>query len=264
MEGLIYDIKRFAVHDGPGIRTTVFFKGCPLNCWWCHNPESRKSCIERSTRSSWLDGVKYERIETTGEMISTEKLMDQIIKDKVFMDESGGGVTFSGGEPLFQPEFLKELLLKCRELKVHTAIDTSGYGEHSIFKKIAEVTDIFLYDIKLFNDIKHLRYTGVSNNLIWKNLEFLAKNKIPLIFRVPIIPGINDKEEILSIRNYLRDNFPDYKEIHLLPHHRIAAHKYERFHIEDKMKESKTFTEEDIYPIARSFTEYGFKVKIGG
>ena len=264
MTGLIYDIKRFALHDGPGIRTTVFFKGCSLDCWWCHNPESRRSCIETSKKITRLDGKEFETEEETGEVISVEELLERIKKDKVFMDESGGGVTFSGGEPLQQHDFLAEMLRLCRDEKIHTAIDTSGYAEPDVLRKIAALTDLFLYDIKLLEDKDHIRYTGVSNRQIFTNLDYLYLHKIPLIFRIPVIPVINDGEKMSSMISFLCKNYPGYREVHLLPYHSIALQKYHRFGIENRMIGIQALHEKDLSPLADDFIKAGYEVKIGG
>lgn len=264
MQGLIYDIKRFAIHDGPGIRTTVFFKGCPLDCWWCHNPESRKQCIEKTKKTNKLDDKEYIEEDITGYKISPEALIDELKKDIDFMEESGGGVTFSGGEPLMQPDFLESLLILCRKEKIHTAIDTSGYADNNIFKKIAGKADLFLFDLKHPDEEKHLKYTAVSAEMIFSNLKYLHEMKIPVIIRIPIIPGINDGKDIHDFIHLLKSKYPAFKEIHLLPYHNIASHKYERFGLEDRMKESKKSSDREMVEIAKLFQKSGFETIVGG
>jgi pyruvate formate lyase activating enzyme len=264
MTAIIYDIKRFALHDGPGIRTTVFFKGCPLNCWWCHNPESRSSCIEKTIRLNRLDDLEFEREELTGYYINAQDLLSEILKDKDFMDESGGGVTFSGGEPLMQADFLKEIITLCRKEGLHIAVDTSGYVSEKIMRELAHEPDLFLFDVKHTDADLHKKYTSVSNDLIFKNLDYLHQKKIPVILRFPVIRGINDGEYLLQMIELLNHRYPDYKRIHLLPFHNIASHKYERFGIENRMKEVAVFSENELEDIAGTFEQYGFQVKTGG
>ena len=264
MKALIYDIKRFAIHDGPGIRITIFFKGCPLGCWWCHNPESRKAEIEHTKRVNKIDGKSFEVDVETGEYKRIEKIIGEILKEKVFMDESGGGVTLSGGEPLLQHEFVINFLDKLKALGIHTAIDTTGYASKKVFSLVADKADLFLYDLKNMNEEKHLKYTGVSNKIIFQNLEYLHLNKIPTIIRYPFIPGITDKGNIEEMKNYLLKSCPDFKEIHILPYHNIAAHKYRQFGIQDKMEKHAEPGEEEIDRVKNIFENAGFHVKIGG
>ncbi|MCF8378016.1 MAG: glycyl-radical enzyme activating protein [Bacteroidales bacterium] len=264
MKALIYDIKRFAVHDGPGIRTTIFFKGCPLECWWCHNPESRRAEIEHTQKINKLDGKKFTTQIQTGKPWKVEDLMKEIRKEKPFMFESGGGVTLSGGEPLFYPEYLEQVLDALRTENIHTAIDTSGYASEEIFTRLALKADLFLYDIKHMNNDLHKKYTGVGNITILKNLEFLHKSRIPVIIRFPLIPGINDGSNVIEMRNYLLDYCPEFKEIHILPYHNIASHKYRQFGIENKMPGQTEPSQRQINDVKNTFMESGFLVKIGG
>ncbi|MCK4921274.1 MAG: glycyl-radical enzyme activating protein [Bacteroidales bacterium] len=264
MKVLIYDIKRFAIHDGPGIRTTIFFKGCPLGCWWCHNPESRKDEIEHTKKINRLDSKSFTVETQTGEYRSVGNLMTEIRKEKVFMDESGGGVTLSGGEPFLYYEFVEELLDVLKLENIHTAIDTTGYASEKIFSQVAPKTDLFLYDLKYMDDDLHLKFTGVSNKLILKNLEYLHNKQIPVIIRYPLIPGINDDDNILQMKNYLLNKCPEFKEIHILPYHNIAAHKYLQFGVENKMQHQPEPSKKQINDVRIVFEDAGFKVKIGG
>ena len=221
--GIIFDIKRFAIHDGTGIRTTVFLKGCPLNCWWCHNPESQSFGINNS-----------ELREGIGPKISVKELVEEIEKDTIFFDESNGGVTFSGGEPLSQAIFLKNVLLECKKRDIHTTLDTSGYADTETFEDIAKYVDLFLFDLKLIDDKKHQKYTGVSNEQILINLRRLSDLGSNIIIRIPVIPGINDTDEdILQFIHVLKDL--RIKGIDLLPYHKIAAHKYQKMELVYKM-----------------------------
>jgi pyruvate formate lyase activating enzyme len=269
-KGLIFDIRRFSVHDGPGIRTTIFFKGCPLSCWWCHNPESRSKEPEISIKSIKLDGRIYRRKETTGKEMTIREVIGEIEKDRIFFDESKGGVTLSGGEPMFQSEFLYELLKELKQQGYHVALDTCGYAEQMEFEKILPYVDLFLFDIKLIDDTEHIQYTGVSNQQILKNLHFLFGNQKNVILRFPVIPGITDcTENITAIKSYLK-NSPNHQitkspiEIHLLPYHSIAKKKYQRFLFENKLANIKDMRKEDLIQLKREFEESGFSVKIGG
>lgn len=264
MNALIYDIKRFAIHDGPGIRTTIFFKGCPLGCHWCHNPESIHAEQEKSQKTNILDGKCYNVMVTTGKETSLRELLNEVLKEKVFMDESNGGVTFSGGEPLMQHEFLLRALVLFKKKNIHTAIDTSGYASKSVFDKIASHTDLFLYDLKIMDDHLHKKYTHVSNERILRNLEFLHSSKIRTIIRFPLIPGINDDGNIAHMKQYLSDKCPSFKEIHILPFHNIANHKYRQFGIENLMKDHPEPSMEDLGKIKAIFEKDGFKVEVGG
>ncbi|MFO7863582.1 MAG: radical SAM protein, partial [Salinivirgaceae bacterium] len=152
MKGILFDRKHFAVHDGPGIRQTLFFKGCPLRCTWCHNPESQRTEPQTYTQTTLLDGQKIQRNQTVGYSIESKTLMEQILSDRVFYEESGGGVTFSGGEPCMQPDFLLELLKLCKNEGIHTALDTCGYVQPNTFQQIAKQTNLLLYDLKLIGD----------------------------------------------------------------------------------------------------------------
>ncbi len=192
MQGLIFDIKRFAIHDGPGIRTTIFFKGCPLECWWCHNPESRNPEQETVIREHKLNGEVFEIREVTGRRMSVSEVLREIEKERMFMDESGGGVTLSGGEPLMQPAFCLALLRECRSAGIHTTLDTTGCVSKKIMTEVMAFVDLFLYDLKHMQENIHKKYTGVGNKLILKNLKFLHESGKNIILRLPVVPGVND------------------------------------------------------------------------
>jgi pyruvate formate lyase activating enzyme len=268
-KGLIFDIRRFTVHDGPGIRTTVFFKGCPLNCWWCHNPESHSCHPEESLKTLNLDGKKFSLKEMIGKWMSVDEVMSELRMDRIFYAESSGGVTFSGGEPLMQPEFLLELLKECKANSLHTTLDTSGYADQEIIEKMYSRTDLFLYDLKLMDDTDHIRYTGVSNKPILENLKYLIFQGKQIIIRIPVIPGITDTlKNIQEIKEFLSNLMKERRstsplKISLLPYHSIAKNKYARFHIDNKMKHLKDLTKESLIPIKKEFEAEGFQVKIG-
>lgn len=250
MQGIIFDIKRFAIHDGPGIRTTVFFKGCPMKCPWCHNPESQKKCPERVTNN----GKK----EIIGEKRSVDEVIAEIEKEVVFYDESRGGVTFSGGEPLAQPRFLQALLKECRKRDIHTTLDTTGYVSPKTFKSIMDKVDMFLYDLKIMDDKKHIQCTGVSNRLVLENLKILSKKGKKVIIRFPVIPGITDTEENIKKVGTFVSSLKNIEEIDLLPYHRIAEGKYLHLKKENKMKEMKVMppSAEQMDKIQRLFEKY--------
>ncbi len=265
MKGIVFDIKRFAIHDGPGIRTTVFLKGCPLRCWWCHNPESQEVKSETDVKKNLLDGISFDKTEIVGKLMSVEEVIEILEKESVFYDESGGGVTFSGGEPMLQPEFLTELLKASKEKGFHTAVDTSGFAKTEYFKEILGLTDLFLFDIKHTNDAEHRKFTGVSNKLILKNLRFLTENDAHIIIRIPLIPGINShKNEIGNMIELLNSFDGKIKEVHLLPYHDFAKNKYRRFEKENKLINLPVLEKSQIQIIKSRFENEGFKVKIGG
>lgn len=263
--GIIFDIKRFAVHDGPGIRTTVFLKGCPLSCRWCHNPESMNTVICTVPKTIRLGDKLFTEDETVGIETTVADLMKELLKEKIFMEESDGGVTFSGGEPLLQHRFLLEMLVACRQEKIHTAVDTSGYSSWDVLHKIAENTNLFLYDLKIIDDKLHKAYTGVSNKHILENLEQLLSNGKKVRIRIPMIPGITFTEEnINQTIDYLSGlKFP-VEGIDLLPYHNTAAHKYERFGIENQFVNIKSVMKCELEDVKKRFENAGFEVKIGG
>ena len=263
MKGLIFDIKHYAIHDGPGIRQTIFFKGCPLSCWWCHNPESQSSRVETYTKKKRLDGRLFEKQEKIGYYIEADELFRIIESDTIFYDESAGGVTFSGGEPLMQPQFLEEIAQKSHRAKIHTALDTSGYASQRTLLKVLEYIDLVLYDLKIIDDGLHRRYTGVSNKVILENLELLNQSGKDVRVRFPVIPGITDTSTNLQqVQSYL-SQLNQIKNIDILDYHDISRGKYERFGKENKMGDQKPgpgVTEE----IKKQFENLGYQVSIGG
>lgn len=214
-EGMLFDIQRNSFVDGPGIRTAVFFKSCNLRCAWCHNPESQNAQPEV---------LHYpNKTELCGRMYSADEVMAEILKDRRFYAASGGGVTFTGGECMLQPDFLEDLLKQCRKQGIHTAVDTAGNIPFDRFEQILPYTDLFLYDVKLLDSEKHRKYTGASNRLILENLEKLLRLGAKLYIRIPVIPGVN-KEEIPTMEKYLSALCPE--KIELLPYHRLGEDKY--------------------------------------
>ena len=254
MNGYIFDIKKFAIHDGPGIRTTIFLKGCPLRCWWCHNPESINKISENCE----------DTIDSIVKKYSSSEVLKEIKKDIVFYDESGGGVTFSGGEPLIQIEFLEYTLKLCKKNYISTVVDTCGYVSTESFKRVFEYTDLFLYDLKLFDDELHKKYTGVSNKLIKENLEFLSSVNANVIIRVPLIPEITDTEENLSaISKYLL-KFNNIARIDLLPYNKLSEDKYRRLNKESKLGNIETQSGNRLAEIKKYVQSFGLNVQLNG
>ena len=264
MKGLIFDIKRFTVHDGPGIRTTVFFKGCPMNCVWCHNPESISPQPESIVKRTRFDGREMEHQETVGRYYAKDELIREIIKDRVFYDESDGGVTFSGGEPLLQHVFLKEIIVACREAGIHVTLDTSAYAGEKIFREIVSLVDLVLFDVKETDEANHLKATGVSRKLILRNLEWLAGTNIKTILRAPVVPGYTFSEDyILSLKNLTSSIASEnIRQIDLLPYHATAAHKYERCGYPNPMGNTATLEKNELLSMKSELEKTGWMVKI--
>ncbi len=250
-KGILFDIQKFSTIDGPGIRTTVFFKGCNLRCAWCHNPESQSKetqlmfyknkctdcgkCREKcryNLERCVLCGDCTTYCPTHARVIvgkewTVDEVFEEINSDKIFYDTSGGGVTFSGGECMLQIDFLLELLIKCRDNGIHTAIDTAGNIPFENFERILPYTDLFLYDVKLIDNDKHRQYTGASNKLILDNLKKLLSLDASVWVRIPIISGVNDSfEEMKAIRSIF-DDVGHPKKVELLPYHSMGENKYE-------------------------------------
>jgi pyruvate formate lyase activating enzyme len=225
MNGWIFDIKRFAIYDGPGIRTTVFMMGCQLNCWWCHNPECLAGNEKTVEKKVMLDGLNYITKNSVAREVTATQVLEEVVKDSVFFEESGGGVTFSGGEPFSQPDFLLSMLSMSKQQSLHTCIDTSGHVSTSWLRKAILMTDLFLYDLKLINKKEHIKYTGISNDLILENLEILAGKPEKIIVRFPVIPGITDTAENLGSVAHLMNKL-NLDRIVLLPYHETGKHKY--------------------------------------
>jgi pyruvate formate lyase activating enzyme len=296
--GLIFDIKRFSIHDGPGIRSTVFFKGCPLRCAWCHNPEGLSfqpellfrperclacgdclgACphgavqqIDGVTTQDWelcqIDGSCVPHCypgarEIIGREISAQEVFDELIRDNVFYEESGGGVTISGGEPLAQPDFLEEILCLCKEEDLHTALDTSGGAGWEDLERQLPYLDLVLFDLKTLSDDLHIQYTGVSNREILANFDRLQKSGVEIQVRRPVIPGVNDSwEEINQLGKFLGDKNGKIK-IDLLPYHSLSADKYLR--LGRKGSEWEEPTEVQLNRITEQLVSMGFEVGLRG
>ena len=265
-KGYIFDIKKYSVNDGPGIRTTVFLKGCPLSCWWCHNPESRRGEPEKVDNCSFRWNLSRDSSERNmiGYQVSVEDVALEIEKDLIFYEESKGGATFSGGEPMLQVDFLHSLLTECKRKDINTAIDTTGYAPFSDFEKIYDVTDTFLYDLKLIDEKIHYEYCGVSNKMIHANLKELSSNGKKIILRLPIIPTLTDTESNLSQTISFISNLKNIQEIDLLPFHTTAKSKYERMKIQNKVIDIIPPTKEEMNKLKNRFSQLGIPVRIGG
>ena len=298
--GKIFDIKKYAIHDGPGIRTTIFFKGCPLSCWWCHNPEGIAPITQRLYRQERCigcrecadacpeeaieissEGVKWEAsdclycgtcagicpadaVELIGKTMSVDEVVAEIAKDTVFYDESRGGITISGGEPLMQPSFLIELLDACKKLELHRTVDTSGYTETQTLLEAATRTDLFLYDLKHMDSEKHIRFTGVSNERILTNLQVLSRQEAEIVIRFPIIPGFNSDQENIDKTGAFISSLPGVSRIHILPYHCAATAKYKNLGLNFNTSEVAKPTRDFLVSIARRLETYQLKVQIGG
>lgn len=287
----IFDIKHFAVHDGDGIRTTVFLKGCPLQCVWCHNPEGirfetqvgyvKKRCINCGECVSLCDANTIVNgqhhfdkekcsvckrctevclggaFDLHGRMMSSAQVFEEIIRDKDFYLNSGGGMTLSGGECLMQYSFCEELLYMCRRNDIHTAVDTCGYVSKDAIDAVSAYTDIFLYDIKAFDEDEHIRCTGKSNKIILENLLYIDKQNIPVEIRIPFVPGYNDTQ-INKIADFLKD-IKCIRSVKLLAYHSMAGSKYEALGIKNTMPE-KMPTKEQLEIAAGELRKAGLKV----
>jgi pyruvate formate lyase activating enzyme len=304
--GVVFNIQRFSIHDGPGIRTTVFMKGCPLSCWWCHNPESRdarpavsllperciecESCVDvcptglahpiapgsgngQPTDEQCLRCGKCAEAcpsgarTLIGSSYTVDSLLRELDKDELFYDESGGGVTFSGGEPIMpsrNSEFLLACLAACRERGFHRAVDTAGYVARDKLLEVAELTDLFLYDLKHMDDALHQHYVGVSNTIILENLKALAEAGCDVWIRVPLIPGINDDEANVEATATFVASLGRPYPIHLLPYHKVGGDKYRRIGMEYLLKNVEPPKEEHTAAIADRMRSFGPEVKIGG
>lgn len=299
-KGVIFNIQRFCVHDGPGIRTTVFFKGCPLRCSWCHNPEAMghqpvlaftpKHCAACGACVSACDGRvhaitdgrhRLERVrcracglcteacprqalELIGREVTAAEVMASVEKDREFYETSGGGVTFSGGEPFAQPGFLHALLTLARQAGVHTAVDTCGHAEWSDLKRSASLIDLFLYDIKLMQPDMHRDATGVDNARILENLRRLDELGRPIVVRRPVVPGINDgTADFVALGRFLASR-RNCVRVELLPYHRLAEAKHERIGNPYKLAGTPEPNRDALRPLAESIRSAGFQeVAIG-
>ena len=298
-KAVVCEIEKYATHDGPGIRTVVFLKGCPLKCIWCANPETQRKeidiyynenkCVKckRCINSCNNDAIIFKNNKVVinrnkcilcGECIKTclmsalnfvgkerdvKEVFNEVYKDNIFYKQSGGGVTISGGEVLMNSKFVLELLNVCKENYINTAIETSGFGDFNDLKNIANLCDTVMFDIKSTDDNMHKKFTGASNKIILDNLKKLSKIHHNIIIRIPVITGLNDNEENISkTADIALEN--DIKEIHLLPYHSLGKDKYRQLQRDYKLKELKNLNEIDIEHLKNIVQNKGLKCVIGG
>lgn len=255
-KGRIFDIQRFSVHDGPGVRTIVFLKGCVLRCKWCCNPESQRYEIEQM--------ITAGKTKTVGRDVTVAEVMEEVIKDRVYYRRSGGGLTLSGGESLCQPEFAVALLRAAKASGLSTAIESTACAPIDTVRTLLPYLDHYLMDIKHIDPNKHKEFTGRENTLILENAKILAKEAKHLVIRVPVIPTFNDtKEEIAAIAKFVSEIMPG-GEINLLPYHRLGQDKYKGLGRDYLMAHITPPTDEHMKELLKVAEGYGLKAQIGG
>ncbi len=266
MKGLIFNIKRYAIHDGPGIRITFFMKGCPLDCWWCHNPEGKAAGQKSVERIDRVGEKEFRSMELVGKEYAPSDLVKKAERDRVFMEQSGGGVTFSGGEPLLQFDFLIETLQAMKSAGFHNTVDTSGHTSPERLKAILPYTDLFLYDIKHLDRETHIKYTGVSNELILSNFDMLLNERAEVMVRIPVIPGVTaDKGYMEEVKSFLQSRkTKKIREINLLPYHKTGSSKYRRFDLPDRMTGVSQVSNGYLDDYIEILKPLGIHVKKGG
>lgn len=299
--GLIFDVKRYAINDGPGIRVAIFLKGCPLRCRWCHNPESIsgkvqkmynkakcigcKSCIEACPENACTlspEGIVTDlglctgcgacaeicptkATEMSGRIATVEEVIAIVEKERVFFDQSGGGVTFSGGEPLMQPEFLMAVLSELGRRSIHRAVDTSGFAPKEILLEVAKHTDLFLYDLKMMDSGRHKKWTGVDNGTILENLQLLAKTGACIDIRIPLIKGVNADHENLEKSAAFVASLPgEKKSVSILPYHHTMVNKYQKLGQVFNGGTMSEPTDNEQSQVIKLFASFGLQATIGG
>lgn len=296
--GTIFNIQHYCIHDGPGIRTCIFIKGCPLRCLWCQNPESQSvqnqilfnkdkcigchACVQvcLSSAVKIFDGkaktdrklcngcgrcikaCMQEARSIMGYAITADEVLRQVEQDRLFYDSSGGGVTITGGETLAQPEFSTAILQLCREAKINTAIETCGFARWDVLKPVLEYVDLVLFDIKHMDTMEHKKCTGVGNELILSNLKRLSNElEVPVIVRSPIVPRYNDSNEnIRSMAKFIKEQIPSCIEINLLPYHSLGEGKKEQLEAENHKFKSFTPAEERIRELKEIIAGFGLNI----
>ncbi len=255
-KGRIFDIQRFSIHDGPGIRSIVFLKGCVLRCRWCCNPESQSFDIETMT----MDG----KVKTVGRDVTVYEVMEEIIRDMPYYKRSGGGLTLSGGECLCQPDFAAALLHSAKDYGLNTAIESTGCMGFDKIEKLLPYLDLYLMDIKHMDSDKHKEFTGQPNGLILENARKIAEKAKKLIIRVPVVPTFNDTpEEIAAIADFAK-TLPGVEELHLLPYHRLGQDKYQGTGREYTLKSIVPPSEEHMQTLREIVNKTGLRGQIGG
>lgn len=257
VRGRIFDIQRYSVHDGPGIRTVVFLKGCFFRCKWCCNPESQSYDIQNMKIAG--------KNKVIGRDVTVEEVLDEVLKDRSYYFKSGGGITLSGGEILFQPDFTVALLKTFKENGLHTAVESTAFAKFETIQKILPHLDLYLMDIKHIDDSKHKAYTGGSNQLILENAKRIADSGMHLIIRVPVIPGFNDTEEEIKQIAEFTQSLGTVHELHLLPYHRLGQDKYEGIGREYALKGIEPLKEdymEKLLQVVKGM--HGLRCQIGG
>ena len=301
MTGRVFDIKRYSIHDGPGIRTTVFLKGCSLRCLWCHNPESIDpgpnlmywpsrcsrcySCLNACPKEALakdaagavvIDRAKcdlcgkcaeaclYDAMQFVGREMSVEDVLGEAEKDKIFYDQSGGGVTLSGGDPFVQAGFAEALLDGCRARGIRTAVDTAGFANNGVLDRLAPKADLILYDLKSMDDDRHKEFTGVSNAPVLDNLKRLAAGRTEIWVRIPLVAGVNDDDDNIRRTIEFLSSLKTIRRVGLLPYHSSGLDKAHRIGRENEFRKFEAPTEERLAAIAAAFREAGFEVRRGG
>jgi len=300
-QSLVFDIKRYAINDGPGIRVVIFFKGCNLHCAWCHNPESISAssekmyapakcikcgtCVEACPENAITltpDGIitdaklcklcgkcaevcPTKAIEMSGKSMTVNEIMEVIEKERIFFDQSGGGVTFSGGEPLVHSKMLIELLNECGKRGIHRAVDTAGNVNTETILEVARRTDLFLYDLKMMDSVLHKKWIGAGNEKILHNLKALSKANSNIIIRIPLIGGVNDTAENIELTaKFIAELEGDKKEVHLLPYHNIAQNKYSKLGKADHFEHLMEPDKRSLTRAIAKFKEFGITASVGG
>ncbi len=301
-KGIIFNIQHYSIHDGPGIRTTVFLKGCPLRCIWCQNPESQASspeiffnigtctgcskCVQvcpngaieisdghSKTNRQICNGIgkcaavcPNEARTLIGKYVTAAEVFKEVNGDSIFYLRSGGGVTLSGGDPVAQPEFAIAILKLCKDAGIHTALDTSGCVKWETFQQILKYVDLVLYDFKQMDALVHQKHTGVSNNLILDNAKRIYHEcHIPIMARVPVVPGYNDSvENIRTTANFVATELGKDVKVHFLPYHRLGETKYERLECISNLKSIQPPSEEDVEKLKEIAESFGLTAFIGG
>ncbi len=256
VRGRIFDIQRFSTHDGPGIRTIVFLKGCALRCRWCCNPESQSYEIETMLQNG--------KPKIMGRDVTVDEVLKEVLQDRPYYNRSGGGVTLSGGESLLQPDFAVALLQACKDNGINTAIETTGFANADVIKRFLPYLDTVLMDIKHINSDKHKEFTSQPNDRILENAKLIASEANKLIIRVPVIPTFNDTvDEIAEIAAFTA-SLPNVNEIHLLPYHNMGRDKYTGLGRDYGMGDLKSPTNELMEVLKQTAEQFGLKVQIGG